>query len=98
MRTHAAGFDEEAFVERHPGARLHVDLRDPSLDAVRVELVVPGRVETVREVDSPAVAAHFHHLRSAVQRPFGPTWMGVPADDPTEPDGAHLPRLEWIRH
>src|SRR5690606_32121872 len=59
---------EEARVERHPPVLADVELRRPAHDALRVELLVPGRVERVREVDAPPVAADLHHLRAAVER------------------------------
>ena len=51
-----------------PPSGPHVDLGHPAADAVRVELVVPRRVERVGEVDALAVAADLDHLRTAVQR------------------------------
>ena len=46
----------------------HIDLRQPALDAVGIELVVPRAIERVGHVDALAVAADLDHLRRAVQR------------------------------
>src|SRR3954465_15675701 len=44
-----------------------VELDHPAVDALRVELAVPRRVQRVRQVDALAVAAHLDP-----QRPAGP--------------------------
>ena len=63
---------EEARVDGHAaGLCVRVDAGHPSAHAVRVEDVVPPRVERVGEVHAPAVAADLHHLRSARQRQLG---------------------------
>ena len=51
-----------------PPPGIDINLRHPSADPVRIELLVPGAIERVGEVDPPPVAADFHHLRAAVQR------------------------------
>src|SRR3954467_14797863 len=44
-----------------------VELDHPAVDALGVELAVPGGVQRVRQVDALAVAAHLDHLRPAGQ-------------------------------
>src|SRR3954451_24702025 len=44
-----------------------VELGHPALDALRIELLVPARVQRVRDVDARGVATHLDHLRSAGQ-------------------------------
>src|SRR5688572_32229835 len=69
VRPQVAGFDEEICVELHrAAARRDNGFGDPALDAVGVDLSVPRRVEAVREINPPTVAADFDHLRSAVDR------------------------------
>src|SRR5262245_54786502 len=98
VRAHAAGVQEESGVQLHAAAGPHVDFGHPAADAIRVELLVPGRVERVGEVNARAVAADLHHLRSAVQRLSRLARMRRATDDPAEPDGADLLRLEWVAH
>src|SRR4051812_2842695 len=55
--------DEEPLVEGHAaGGRIGVDLGHPGAHAGREELVVPGAVERVGQVDPPSVPADLHHL------------------------------------
>src|SRR3989442_13268656 len=79
---------EELAVELDATLVTHVELGDPTLQAVGIELVVPGLVQSIRDVDALAVAAYLHHLGAAVERP-GIRMRGAP-DDPAE---AHRPGL-----
>ena len=87
---------EEPAVQLHAAFGPHVDLGHPAADAVRIELVVPRRVEPVGEVDALAVAADLDHLRAAVQRLSGLARVRRAADDAAEPDRADLLRLERV--
>src|SRR5262249_52816782 len=69
VRPVAVKFDEEVLVECHASRRIRVDLDDPALHALRIELRIPGAIKGVAEVDTLAVAAHLDHLRSAVEDP-----------------------------
>ncbi len=60
--------NEEVGVDGEPAVRVDVDLHDPSADSLRIELRVNGRIEGVGYVNAPSVAAHFQHLRAAVER------------------------------
>src|SRR5229473_180974 len=80
--------DEELAVELEATVVTDVELRDPTLQPVGIELVVPGLVEPVRDVHALAVAADLHHLGTAVER-AGVRMRGA-ADDPAE---VHRPGL-----
>src|SRR5215217_2666022 len=60
--------EEEVGVEGHPTGRVSVELDHPALDALGIELRVPGQVEGVGDIDAAAIAADLDHLRSAVER------------------------------
>src|SRR6266851_6155533 len=80
--------DEELAVELEATVVTDVELRDPALQPVGVELVVPGFVQAVRDVDALAIAADLDHLGTAVER-AGVRMRGA-ADDPAE---VHRPGL-----
>ena len=63
-------------VDAHRPSSAHVDLQQPRLESARVELVVPGREERVRNVQPPAVVRELEHLRPAAQRPAGVIRIG----------------------
>src|ERR671910_2527687 len=63
--------DEQVRVEGEGAVRAGVKLHEPAPDAVRIELLVPGAVERVGQIDPPSVPAHLDHLRSAVHRSRG---------------------------
>src|SRR4029434_4579592 len=67
MRTHAVEFHESGRIERDPAVRSHVDLGQPALDPVGIELVIPRAIQRVGHIDALAVAADLDHLRCAVQ-------------------------------
>src|SRR5215213_5536199 len=93
MHTSAAELlpaGEEPLVQAHLTAGADVDLGHPCADAVGMELVVPGAVERVREVDPPSVAAHLDHLRAAREWFVGGCGMRCVADDSPEAHGADL--------
>src|SRR5687768_9403028 len=59
---------EEALVDAKTAGRgVGVDLRHPGADAVGEELVVPGAVERVGDVDASAVTTDLDHLRAPGQ-------------------------------
>src|SRR5438128_3750603 len=61
--TEVVAVREEPRVDAHAtGLDVRVNASHPSADAVRVEDVVPRRVERVGEIHAPAVAAYLHHL------------------------------------
>src|SRR5947207_2012049 len=63
---------EEPRVDGHAtGLGIRVDASHPSAYAVRVEDVVPRRVERVGEVHAPTVPAYLHHLGRARQSQLG---------------------------
>ena len=68
-----------------------VELDHPAVDALGVELGVPGGVERVGQVDALAVARDLDHLRAAVQRAGGRVRRAL--DDPAEPHRAGLARV-----
>ena len=85
---------KEPRVDGHAaGLRVRVDAGHPGADAVRVEDVVPGRVERVRGVDTPPVPAYLHHLGRTRQSQLGGGRVRGAIDDPAE---AHRPRLPGV--
>src|SRR3954467_15346788 len=64
VRALAVELDEEVGVARE--VAFAVELDHPAVDALGIELLVPARVERVRQVDALAVAAHLDHLGAAV--------------------------------
>src|SRR5688572_15848997 len=90
---------EEAVVDAEPAGRgIGVDLRHPGADAVREELVVPGAVQRVGDVDAPAVAADLDHLRAAGQPVGRRGRVRRPAGDPTQVDRPDLAGVRGIGH
>src|SRR5258708_18708143 len=67
VRPFALEWDEEVGSDRKPAVRINVHLRDPSANSLRIELRVDGGIERVCHVNAAAVAAHFEHLRGAVE-------------------------------
>src|SRR3954470_3940929 len=63
-----AGREEPLVGHQASGAGVGVALGHPRADTGWEELVVPGAVAGIGEVDPPAVAADLHHLRAAGQR------------------------------
>src|ERR1700704_6389733 len=86
MRTQPVEFDEALRIGLQAVPRTDVKLRQPSTDALRIELLVPRRIERVRHVHAPAVAADLDHLRSAVQRNIRARRMRRAPHDPAKPD------------
>lgn len=69
MRAIAVGEVDPVVVgEREAAVRPRVREHLRGRHAVRIELVVPGRVQRVGPVHAPAVAADFDHLRAARER------------------------------
>src|SRR6266498_2458568 len=94
VRSEVPELDEEVGVEVDPTLGLDVELDQPPVDALRVELLVPRRVQRVREVDAPAVPADLHHLGPAVERAGG--GMRRLSNDPADANGSCLLRVEGI--
>src|ERR1700681_2905600 len=98
MGTPLAEIEEELAMEVDAPLRLPFHLHHPSTDAFRIELLIPRHVERVREIDTPTVAAHLDHLRSAVQRGLRIARMWRAAYDAADVHRAGQLRLEWIRN
>src|SRR5688572_25493595 len=94
VRPHAVELDEPGGIERHAAVRISIDLRQPALDPVGIELIVPSAIERVREIDPLAVAADLHHLRRAVQRLARAGGMRCTTNDAADPYRAGLDRVE----
>jgi len=91
-----AEVDEKLGIDHHAAFRLGVELHHPALDAFRIELSVPWSIERIGEVDAPAVAAEFDHLRGAVQRSLRILRMSSLADDSTQVYRSGFSRVEGI--
>src|ERR1700722_9977703 len=59
--------DEEVLVELEAAVRFDVRFDHPRADSVGIELVVPGSVERIREVEMATIAADLDHLRPTAQ-------------------------------
>ena len=84
---------EEPRVQGQTAGRVGVEPGHPCAHPVGVELVVPGAVERVGDVDPPAVAADLDHLRPAGQRQVGRGRVRGAGGDAAE---AHLPGQPWV--
>src|ERR1700680_2637600 len=90
------GWQEEIRIELQATAGSDVALHHPAFDAGGIELTVPGSRESIGEVDTPTIAAHLHHLRSAVNRPGGRVRRAL--DDAAEAHGAGELRIVRVRY
>ena len=68
MNSVIVAFHEKVFVKRDAAVGIGIELHHPTADAVGIKLLVPCGIKRVGEIDSLAVAAHFHHLRAARER------------------------------
>src|SRR5918999_6270971 len=87
--------DEKVGVCGETTFRVYVHLSDPAVDAIRVELRIPGSIQRVAEVEAAPVAAEFHYLRSAGQGLSG-LRMRRPADYATQMHGSRVSGVEWV--
>src|SRR5215208_3158467 len=67
VRAIAIKLYEEIRINAKAARRVGVQLDHPTLQALGIELLVPGVVERVCKVNPPPVATHLDHLRCAVQ-------------------------------
>src|SRR5213078_1933742 len=56
--------EKEVLIELDPALSVCIDLHHPTLYTIRIELLIPRRVERVRKVDALAIAADLDHLRT----------------------------------
>src|SRR5439155_23613550 len=89
--------DKEILVERDAAVRTGIKFHHPTADAIRIKLLVPGRVKRVGRIASFAVAAHFHHLRTTGERLIGLLRMRRAIHNSTDANRAGLLWIEWIR-
>src|SRR5918994_4105337 len=87
--------DEEVAVDLHPAVRIAVHTQEPRLET-GIELVVPGRVERVADVESPAVERELEHLRPAVQLPSGVARLAEQAPEPELPGQLRVGRVGGV--
>src|SRR5271170_216980 len=71
MRSQIAELDKQLGIELNATILRNIKLNHPAPDAIGIELLVPGGVQRIGEIDAASVAADFHHLRAAVQRLAG---------------------------
>src|SRR5207245_11415274 len=84
--------EKEVLIELDPALSVCIDLHHPTLYTIRIELLIPRRVERVRKVDALAIAADLDHLRTTVERLLGLLRVSRSAHDATEVDRAGLLR------
>src|SRR5258708_24631160 len=77
---------KEFFIELHSALGAGIDLHHPTLYTIRIELIVPWRVERIRKVHALTVAADLDHLRTAVECLRGLLRMSRPAHDAAKVD------------
>src|SRR5437764_5967672 len=87
---------EEVRVRSDATIRVGVELHDPPLDALRLELGVPGGVQRVRHIDSLPIPADLHHLRAAVEG--AGRRVSALVDDAAEVDRAGELGVERVRN
>src|SRR5271156_3818123 len=90
MAAQITEFKKEFRIDLHATIGLGIELYHPALNSIRVELRVPRCIKRVREIDSTSIAAHLHHLRTAVQRRAGILRMSSAAHDTTQMHGTCL--------
>src|SRR6266511_5798457 len=89
--TEVVAAREETGIDRHAaGLGVRVDAGHPGAHAVRVEDVVPSRIERVREVDASAVPADLDHLWRTPEWLLGSGGMRGAADDAAQAHRACL--------
>lgn len=97
MRAIAVGELDPVIVgERHPAFRPHVREHLCARHAVRIELVVPRRIERVGPVHALPVAADLDHLRAARER--AAVRMRRAARDAADADRPREHRVVRVRH
>src|SRR5262245_51657072 len=65
VQTRLTCMQEEVRVQFHATSWLGIDADHPSFQQVRIELIIPGTIKTVCQVDAFAVAADLNHLWAA---------------------------------
>src|SRR6476469_1901672 len=98
MRAQFVELDKEFFIEFHSALWVRVKLHHPTLQPVRIDLLVPRCVERIGEIDALAIAADLNHLWTAVERLSGLTGMGRTAHDTAEMDRACLFGVSRVRN
>ena len=86
--------DEEVAVDLHATVGVAVDPQEPGAH-VRIELVVPGGVQRVGDVESTAVEGELKHVGAAVQAAAGVVGL---AEHPAEPQLAGQPGFGRVGH
>src|SRR3954449_6034658 len=90
--------DEEPLIKFHSALRVHIELHHPTLQSIRVELLVPRGVERIGEIDALAVAADLDHLWATVKRLVRFARVSRPAHEAAKMDRASLLRMERVGH
>src|SRR5206468_3028557 len=97
MNAIIVALDEEILVERDAAVRTGIKFHHPTANAVRIKLLVPGRVKRVGKIDPLPIAAHLHHLRSPRKWLIGLLRMRRAVHNSTDANRASLLWIEWIR-
>src|SRR4029077_7465132 len=96
VAAQVAELHEEGEVSLHSPILVDIELDHPAIDSLGIELLIPGGVQGVGEIHTPAVAADLHHLRRAVERSLRICRMRSTAHDAAQMYRARFLRLEWI--
>src|SRR5262245_34597442 len=95
VRPQGVKLHEKIGVEFQAAVGFDIGLHHPTLDPIRIELLVPGSIQGVGKVYSPSIATQLDHLGSAVQRLFRARMRGTP-HDATNLHRPCKPRLKWV--
>src|SRR5207244_10523325 len=68
MNSVVAALQEKVFVKRDAAVATGVKFDHPTANPIGIKLFIPCCIKRVGEIDPIAVAAYFHHLRTAGQR------------------------------
>ena len=96
MNPVIVAFEEKIFVQRDAAIVARVKFHHPTTDAVGIELLVPGGIKRVGEIDSFTIAADFYHLWASREGLIGLARMRCAIDDAADANGAGLLWIERI--
>src|SRR5690348_16955982 len=96
--TQLVELEQEIAIELKLTFCTDICLDHPSADTVRIELLIPSRVQRIRQVNATAITADFDHLGPTVKRLARLVWMGCTAYNPADLDRASELWVKRIRH
>src|SRR5262249_9928448 len=82
--------------DKASGGDVGVKLGHPRPCAVRLDRVVPRRIQRVGDVHPPSVAADLHHLRSTTERQVWSRRVRLSTHNPAKANRGGFARMEWV--